>query len=113
MKSSPIHAAVHGNEEYFSGVQKEWKSQDFPGSQKRNSIAYQIGDHPMHQQFVSNADCFAVGSGLESRRRHGCLETYDAYEEWGPPVQPYGVLPQNWGRDEPNCTVTCKVLKAG
>ncbi|GFW44595.1 hypothetical protein TNCV_4481411 [Trichonephila clavipes] len=43
---------------------------------------------------VSEADCSAIGTGFESRQRHGC------------------VLPQNWGGNEPNRTVACMELKA-
>ncbi|GFX25095.1 uncharacterized protein TNCV_2752701 [Trichonephila clavipes] len=82
---------------------------------------------------VSNADCGAVGTGFESRRRHGSLLMYSAFaacgysnepsrrkfsrvvggrgREVGGPWPPRGVLPQNWGGNEPNRTVICMVLK--
>ncbi|GFT98081.1 uncharacterized protein TNCV_789031 [Trichonephila clavipes] len=82
---------------------------------------------------VSDADCCAVGTGFESRRRHGCLHKYSAFaaweyfksrratsplvrlvegeERWEAPDHPQDVLPLNWGGIEPNRTVTCMVLK--
>ncbi|GFU42805.1 hypothetical protein TNCV_3139901 [Trichonephila clavipes] len=33
-------------------------------------------------------------------------------EEWDGDAITKSVLPQNWGRNEPNCTVACVVLKA-
>ncbi|GFT54570.1 uncharacterized protein TNCV_344551 [Trichonephila clavipes] len=78
-----------------------------------------------------NADCCAVGTRFESRRRYGCLYMYSACVAWGysraasPLVRlvvgeerweasdhPQSVLPLNWGGIEPNRIVTCMVLKA-
>ncbi|GFX42616.1 uncharacterized protein TNCV_261511 [Trichonephila clavipes] len=74
---------------------------------------------------VSGADCYAVGTRFESRRRHGCLYLYSLHggtlnsrraasplvrlvkeeERWKAPDQ-------NWGETELNRSVTCMVLKA-
>ncbi|GFU92587.1 cullin-4A [Trichonephila clavipes] len=32
--------------------------------------------------------------------------------KWEAPDHPPGLLPQNWSGNEPNCSVTCMVLKA-
>ncbi|GFU42438.1 uncharacterized protein TNCV_4555701 [Trichonephila clavipes] len=83
---------------------------------------------------ASDADCCAVWLGFEYWRRHGCLQMYSAFVEggilnnrqatspfvrlreeedmWKPSDYPQGVLPQNWGENESNRTVTCMVLKA-
>ncbi|GFW29228.1 uncharacterized protein TNCV_4133011 [Trichonephila clavipes] len=36
----------------------------------------------------------------------------DGEERREGPDHPHNVLSQNWGGNEPNCTVTCMVLKA-
>ncbi|GFU01600.1 phosphatase and actin regulator 2 [Trichonephila clavipes] len=54
---------------------------------------------------VSDADCCAVGTGHKSSREVG-------EERWEVPDHPQGVLPQNWGKTELNCSVTCMMLKA-
>ncbi|GFV33111.1 uncharacterized protein TNCV_509501 [Trichonephila clavipes] len=77
---------------------------------------------------VSDADCCAVGTGFESRRRHGCLRhggtlnsrravsplesLVEGEERWEAPDHPQGDLPQNWGETELNRSVTCILLKA-
>ncbi|GFU63834.1 uncharacterized protein TNCV_3496461 [Trichonephila clavipes] len=77
---------------------------------------------------VSDIDCCATGPGFESRRRQGCFRhggTLNSYraksplvrlvkgeERWEAPDLPQGVLSQNWGGTDQNCTVPCMVLKA-
>ncbi|GFY33162.1 hypothetical protein TNCV_1240131 [Trichonephila clavipes] len=51
---------------------------------------------------VINADCGAVGTGFESRRRHGWEERWEASDHC------QSVL----SRTEPNRTVACMLLKA-
>ncbi|GFX78240.1 hypothetical protein TNCV_5135871 [Trichonephila clavipes] len=82
---------------------------------------------------VSDADCYTVGPGFESRRRHGfckCVvplrhegilnscgaqslfvRLVEGEESWEVPDHLPGIL-QNWGGTEPNRTVTCMELKA-
>ncbi|GFV57048.1 uncharacterized protein TNCV_2931711 [Trichonephila clavipes] len=53
------------------------------------------------------------GDTLNSRRTASLLVRLVEGEERGEaPNHPPGVLPQNWGGNEPNRTVTCMVLKA-
>ncbi|GFY31211.1 hypothetical protein TNCV_751741 [Trichonephila clavipes] len=63
------------------------------------------------------ADCDAVGTGFESRKRHGCLSTHkssrvEVEERWEAPGHTQGFLPLNWGGTEQNRTAACMVLKA-
>ncbi|GFV00520.1 uncharacterized protein TNCV_3644981 [Trichonephila clavipes] len=53
------------------------------------------------------------GGTLNSRRAASPLVwLVEEVERWEAPDHPSGVLPQNWGGNEPNRTVTCMVLKA-
>ncbi|GFV91016.1 hypothetical protein TNCV_1248991 [Trichonephila clavipes] len=53
------------------------------------------------------------GGTLNSRRAASPLVWLEEGEDrWGAPDDPQGVLPQNWGRNESNRTVTCMMLKA-
>ncbi|GFW39343.1 uncharacterized protein TNCV_1833281 [Trichonephila clavipes] len=74
---------------------------------------------------VSDPDCFAVGPGFESRKRHGCCQCMGVLsrrvtsplvrselERWEETDRPQGVHPQNWGETELNRFVTCMVLRA-
>ncbi|GFU95801.1 uncharacterized protein TNCV_4903931 [Trichonephila clavipes] len=83
---------------------------------------------------VSDADFYALGLGsnpiedmdvckcivhsrhgvtLNSRRASSPLvRLVEGKERWEAPVQPQGILPQNWDETEINHSVTCMVLKA-
>ncbi|GFV85018.1 uncharacterized protein TNCV_3319571 [Trichonephila clavipes] len=96
-------------------------------------MEYRRGKKRPSSKVVSDIDCGAVGRRLESRRRHGCLQMYNAFvaggtlkscetacplvrlveggERWKAPDYSQGVLPLNWGVNEQNRTVTCRVLK--
>ncbi|GFS98792.1 cullin-4A [Trichonephila clavipes] len=53
------------------------------------------------------------GCTLNSRRTASPLvRLMEGEERWEAPDPSQGVLPQNWGETEPNCTATCTVLKA-
>ncbi|GFX06072.1 zinc finger protein [Trichonephila clavipes] len=53
------------------------------------------------------------GGTLNNRRAAIPLgRLVEGEERWEASDHPQSVLPQNWGRIEPNRTVTCKVLKA-
>ncbi|GFR21568.1 hypothetical protein TNCT_471361 [Trichonephila clavata] len=54
-----------------------------------------------------------MGYSLNSRRAASPLvRLMEGEERWEVPDNSQGVLPQNWGRTEPNRAVTCMVLKA-
>ncbi|GFV36854.1 uncharacterized protein TNCV_3123951 [Trichonephila clavipes] len=82
---------------------------------------------------VSDANCCAVGPGVEYQRRDGCLQMYSAFVAWGilnsrratsplvwlvegeergSPLTTSRCPPSNWGEIELNNSVTCVVLKA-
>ncbi|GFX68423.1 uncharacterized protein TNCV_3998551 [Trichonephila clavipes] len=53
------------------------------------------------------------GGTLNSHQATSTLvRLVEGEERWKAPVHLQGVLPQNWDGIEPNCTVTCMVLKA-
>ncbi|GFT14394.1 cullin-4A [Trichonephila clavipes] len=51
------------------------------------------------------------GGTLNSRRAASPFVRWQG-KRWESPDHPQGVLPQNWGETELNCSVTCMVLKA-
>ncbi|GFV41184.1 uncharacterized protein TNCV_1102471 [Trichonephila clavipes] len=52
------------------------------------------------------------GGTLNSRRAASFLVRLVEEERWEVPDHHQGVLPQNWGENELNRSVTCMVLKA-
>ncbi|GFT23324.1 uncharacterized protein TNCV_2016181 [Trichonephila clavipes] len=56
---------------------------------------------------------FTGWGSLNSRRAASPLvRMVEGEERWEATDHPQGVLPQNWGKIELNCSVTCMVLKA-
>ncbi|GFW80708.1 cullin-4A [Trichonephila clavipes] len=52
------------------------------------------------------------GGTLNSRRAASPLVRFVEEKRWEAPDHPQGVLPQNWGENELNRSVTCMVLKS-
>ncbi|GFW42287.1 retrovirus-related Pol polyprotein from transposon TNT 1-94 [Trichonephila clavipes] len=63
--------------------------------------------------FVKRRVPLRHGVTLNSHRAASLLvRLVEGEERWETPDHPQGVLPHNWGRMEPNHTITCMVLKA-
>ncbi|GFT02536.1 uncharacterized protein TNCV_1487521 [Trichonephila clavipes] len=84
-------------------------------SEKKKSLGRIIKKWSPTGIVLSEADCFAVGTGgtLNNRQAASPLVwLVEGEERMEVPVHPQGFLPLNWGGTEQNRTVTCMVLKA-